>query len=92
MAPDRFAVFGYAHIPSFKKHQRKIDESSLPDSGEAGIAQAEAIAEAVLQEGGYVRIGLDHYPPARRRSDRGREREGRFGGISKATRRTRRTR
>ena len=59
MAPDRFAVFGYAHIPSFKKHQRMIDESALPD-GEARFAQAEAIG-AALQEGGYRRIGLDHY-------------------------------
>ena len=28
--PDRFAVFGYAHVPSFKKHQRKIDAAALP--------------------------------------------------------------
>ena len=46
MAPDRFAVFGYAHIPSFKKHQRMIDESALPD-GEARFAQAEAIGAAL---------------------------------------------
>ncbi len=64
MAPDRFAVFGYAHIPSFKKHQRMIDESTLPD-GEARFAQSEAIG-AALQAAGYVRIGLDHYA---RRSD-----------------------
>jgi oxygen-independent coproporphyrinogen-3 oxidase len=24
LRPDRFSVFGYAHVPSFKKHQRKI--------------------------------------------------------------------
>src|SRR5215468_4740385 len=24
LKPDRFSVFGYAHVPSFKKHQRKI--------------------------------------------------------------------
>lgn len=59
MRPDRFAVFGYAHIPSFKKHQRVIDEAALPD-GEARFAQAEAIADA-LQSAGYRRIGLDHY-------------------------------
>lgn len=28
---DRFSMFGYTHVPSFKKHQRKIDESDLPD-------------------------------------------------------------
>ena len=59
LRPDRLAVFGYAHVPSFKKHQRHIDEATLPD-GAARQAQAEAIAGA-LAEAGYVRIGLDHY-------------------------------
>ncbi|MCP8938025.1 oxygen-independent coproporphyrinogen III oxidase [Alsobacter sp. SYSU M60028] len=59
MRPDRFAVFGYAHVPSFKKHQRKISEADLPDTAERH-AQAEAIA-AALVAAGYRRIGLDHY-------------------------------
>jgi oxygen-independent coproporphyrinogen-3 oxidase len=59
MRPDRFSVFGYAHVPSFKKHQRKIDEAALPDAA-ARHAQAEAIAQA-LTDAGYRRIGLDHY-------------------------------
>ena len=59
LRPDRFSVFGYAHVPGFKKHQRKIDEAALPD-GEARYAQAEAIAGALI-EAGYRRIGLDHY-------------------------------
>lgn len=59
LLPERFAVFGYAHVPSFKVHQRKIDETSLPD-GAARHSQAEAIA-LMLEEAGYVRIGLDHY-------------------------------
>jgi oxygen-independent coproporphyrinogen-3 oxidase len=59
LMPDRFAIFGYAHVPDFKVHQRKIDEASLPN-GPQRHAQAEAIAE-MLQEAGYVRIGLDHY-------------------------------
>ncbi|HTO61310.1 MAG TPA: oxygen-independent coproporphyrinogen III oxidase [Bradyrhizobium sp.] len=59
MAPDRFAVFGYAHVPGFKKHQRMIDENALPD-GESRFAQAEAIGTALLAAG-YQRIGLDHY-------------------------------
>jgi oxygen-independent coproporphyrinogen-3 oxidase len=59
LRPERFSVFGYAHIPSFKKHQRKIDEAALPD-GAARYAQAEAIAEALIAAG-YRRIGLDHY-------------------------------
>ncbi|MCA6112499.1 oxygen-independent coproporphyrinogen III oxidase [Bradyrhizobium cenepequi] len=59
LRPDRFSVFGYAHVPSFKKHQRKIAEESLPDSVERHV-QSETIAEA-LQDAGYVRIGLDHF-------------------------------
>ena len=59
LRPDRFSVFGYAHVPSFKKHQRKIAEDSLPDSVERHL-QSEAIAEALL-DAGYLRIGLDHF-------------------------------
>ncbi|MDP3691520.1 oxygen-independent coproporphyrinogen III oxidase [Bradyrhizobium sp.] len=59
LRPDRFSVFGYAHIPSFKKHQRKIAEGTLPDSIERHL-QSETIAEALL-DAGYVRIGLDHF-------------------------------
>ncbi|ANW03283.1 oxygen-independent coproporphyrinogen III oxidase [Bradyrhizobium icense] len=59
LRPDRLSVFGYAHVPSFKKHQRKIAEESLPDSVERHV-QSETIAEA-LQDAGYVRIGLDHF-------------------------------
>jgi oxygen-independent coproporphyrinogen III oxidase len=59
LRPDRFSVFGYAHIPSFKKHQRKIDESALPDSIERHL-QSEATAKA-LADAGYVRVGFDHF-------------------------------
>lgn len=59
MRPDRLAVFGYAHIPTFKKHQRMIDEAALPDAIQRS-AQAEAIAEALVAAG-YERIGLDHF-------------------------------
>lgn len=59
LAPDRLSVFGYAHVPSFKKHQRKICEAFLPDTLERH-RQSEAIADT-LQEAGYVRIGLDHF-------------------------------
>jgi oxygen-independent coproporphyrinogen-3 oxidase len=59
LRPDRFAVFGYAHVPTFKKYQRKIDEARLPDSVER-YDQACAIANA-LKEAGYIQIGLDHF-------------------------------
>lgn len=59
LRPDRLAVFGYAHVPSFKLHQRRIDEAALP-LGPERHAQAEAIAETLVAAG-YRRIGLDHY-------------------------------
>ncbi len=59
LRPDRFSVFGYAHVPTFKKHQRKIDDASLPDSLERHH-QSDAIADA-LKQAGYLQIGLDHF-------------------------------
>lgn len=59
LAPDRVAIFGYAHVPSFKLHQRRIDEAMLPD-GPARLEQSRAMAEALLQAG-YRQVGLDHF-------------------------------
>jgi oxygen-independent coproporphyrinogen-3 oxidase len=59
LAPDRFAVFGYAHVPAFKKHQRLIDEAALPGGAER-IAEALAIGEALVAAG-YRPVGLDHF-------------------------------
>ncbi|MDE3113998.1 MAG: coproporphyrinogen III oxidase, partial [Pseudomonadota bacterium] len=57
--PQRFAVFGYAHVPHFKKHQRLISEKDLPDAEER-LAQFE-VAHALLSANGYTAIGLDHF-------------------------------
>jgi len=59
LQPNRFAVFGYAHVPSFKAHQKKIDEAALPGPAERH-EQAQAIASA-LTAAGYRQIGLDHF-------------------------------
>lgn len=59
LAPDRLSLFGYAHLPGFKTHQRMIDEAALPDA-EARWRLAE-LAAARLQAEGYVWIGLDHF-------------------------------
>ena len=59
MKPDRLAVFGYAHVPTFKKHQRMIEEVALPDSA-ARSEQASTIAETLVAAG-YRQIGLDHF-------------------------------
>lgn len=59
LEPDRFAVFGYAHVPWFKKHMRVIDETRLPD-GQERLDQAE-VARSTLVECGYAPIGIDHF-------------------------------
>ncbi len=59
LAPHRLSVFGYAHVPWFKKHQQMIVEAELPDAGQR-LDQAAAIAAALAQHG-YVQIGFDHF-------------------------------
>jgi oxygen-independent coproporphyrinogen-3 oxidase len=59
LRPERIALFGYAHVPWMKAHQKLIAEDALPGP-EARLAQSEAAAER-LQAEGYVRIGLDHF-------------------------------
>lgn len=58
-APDRVAVFAYAHVPWMKKHQRLIRETDLPDLA-AKLALQQAVNDQ-LGEAGYVNIGLDHF-------------------------------
>jgi oxygen-independent coproporphyrinogen III oxidase len=60
--PDRVALFGYAHVPWMKKHQRLLPEHALPDASER-LAQAGAVA-GVLASAGYHPIGLDHFAKA----------------------------
>jgi oxygen-independent coproporphyrinogen III oxidase len=59
LAPDQLSVFGYAHVPWMKKHQRMIETAALPGPRER-LAQFGAIAES-LTAAGYRRIGLDHF-------------------------------
>ncbi|SMH56959.1 oxygen-independent coproporphyrinogen III oxidase [Azospirillum agricola] len=59
MAPDRLSVFGYAHVPWMKTHQKKIDESVL--AGTLGRWEQFAAIADTLAEAGYRAIGLDHF-------------------------------
>jgi oxygen-independent coproporphyrinogen-3 oxidase len=59
LRPNRLSVFGYAHVPGFKPHQRKIRDDDLPGPAER-LEQASAIEEALLAAG-YMKIGLDHF-------------------------------
>lgn len=59
LEPDRLAVFGYAHLPSFKAQQGLIDEAALP-SLEERLEQYET-GRRHLMDRGYVAVGLDHF-------------------------------
>lgn len=57
--PDRLALFGYAHMPSIKKHQQLIDVNELPKA-EGRLALLE-LGINTLEASGYTLIGLDHF-------------------------------
>ncbi len=57
--PGRLAVFGYAHVPWMKTHQRLINEAELPGTEERW-RQFAAIADTLVAAG-FSAIGLDHF-------------------------------
>ena len=59
LKPSRIAIFGYAHVPWMKANQTLLDETALPDAG-TRLEQA-ALSRRILEEGGYVEIGIDHF-------------------------------
>lgn len=59
LSPQRLALFGYAHVPWFKTHQRLIDAANLPGAAER-LEQARVAAE-IFARHGYEAIGLDHF-------------------------------
>jgi oxygen-independent coproporphyrinogen III oxidase len=59
LEPDRIALFGYAHVPWFKRHQSMIEETALPGPAER-LAQSLRAAE-IIAAAGLVPIGLDHF-------------------------------
>lgn len=59
LKPERLALFGYAHVPWMKSHQKLIDEAALPGTAERWRQSAAAARR--LQEHGLVPVGLDHF-------------------------------
>ena len=58
-APDRIALYSYAHVPHLFKPQRRIATADLP-APQAKLAIL-ALAIAKLTDAGYVYIGMDHF-------------------------------
>ena len=59
MAPDRLALYNYAHLPTRFMPQRRINEADLPQPEEKLRILAQAIER--LADAGYVYIGMDHF-------------------------------
>jgi len=57
--PDRFAIYGYAHLPQLFKAQRQIKDEDLPDPT-AKLRLLELAVER-LEAAGYQYIGMDHF-------------------------------
>lgn len=59
LQPNRIALFGYAHVPWMKSHQKLIHEEDLPDTQERWDQFTTASARLVAR--GYVKVGFDHF-------------------------------
>ncbi|MEQ1529017.1 MAG: oxygen-independent coproporphyrinogen III oxidase [Methylococcales bacterium] len=59
VAPDRFSIFNYAHMPTRFKTQRQINDADLP-SPEVKLAILQMVGQR-LTDAGYVYIGMDHF-------------------------------
>jgi len=59
LAPDRVAVFGYAHVPWIHPLQRSLEVYGIPDVLER--VELYRVAYRTLTAGGYRPIGMDHF-------------------------------
>lgn len=59
LGAQRMALFGYAHVPWFKTHQKLIDEAALPGLAKR-LEQAQTAADTLCGLG-YQAVGLDHF-------------------------------
>lgn len=62
LAPDRMAIFSYAHVPWIKPAQKLLEKAGLP----ATETKFELLKLSVekLADNGYVCIGMDHFARA----------------------------
>ena len=62
LAPDRLALYGYAHVPQMSKRQILIPEDELPDA--RARFHLATVAREKLTAQGLVPIGIDHFAEA----------------------------
>jgi oxygen-independent coproporphyrinogen-3 oxidase len=59
LRPDRVALYGYAHLPTRFKPQRRIVSAELPGAAEK-LAMLSASLDTLV-DAGYVYVGMDHF-------------------------------
>lgn len=59
LAPDRVALYAYAHLPERFKPQRRIAAAELPSAGAKVTMLANSLA--AFEAAGYVYVGMDHF-------------------------------
>ena len=59
IAPERVALFHYAHVPWMKKHQAAMDTDAMPSAEQKLDLFADSIE--AFDRAGYVYLGLDHF-------------------------------
>jgi len=59
LRPTRLAVYGYAHVPWMKAHQKGLERYDAPDDALRAALQEQA--RSTLVSAGYEEIGFDHY-------------------------------
>lgn len=60
LMPDRIAFYSYAHVPWIKGNgQRGFKEEDLPSAAEK--REMYEIGKRMLEEAGYLEIGMDHF-------------------------------
>lgn len=62
LAPDRIALYGYAHLPERFRAQKLLNAHSLP----SGHMRLQILVRAIerLTAAGYIYIGMDHFARA----------------------------
>lgn len=59
LQPDRLAFYSYAHVPWVKPGQRAYGDKDLPNDAEKRALYE--LGRTLLEEMGYVEIGMDHF-------------------------------
>lgn len=61
LAPDRLAVFSYAHVPWVKPAQKILEQEAALPTAETKLKILKLVIEKLTQNNEFVYIGMDHF-------------------------------